>query len=313
MASRRDLDNDKSANYEPVEFNETEITKQQSSTDVVSVNCSAGLPAKVLPPRRSLLPFAISAIGVFIAILGLIILLHYVPGFVPELNSSYIGDDAASCDLIEPSDSKLENAFMINLRSGQHLSFAEAKMVDVVWDLFVGQGGRLLMAWGAYRVFMDGLVSLLETTPVSYEMYASLVFDTTSLLSTWKATKVVIKSGRLRSRVFMFCFCLATFYILAFPTLMGAATGYVNPSKVGYSMSDGNFVVASSTALTNCISLESGELIGETNRTFVSGPQVLVDDISWGQLRVKNSSEIKASYPDYYYWRTCEYDSSLSV
>ena len=60
---------------------------------------------------------------------------------MPELNNSYIGDEATSCDLIEPSDSKLENAL-----SGQHISFAEAKMIDVVWDLLVGQGGRLLMA-----------------------------------------------------------------------------------------------------------------------------------------------------------------------
>ena len=73
----------------------------------------------------------------------------------------------------------------------------------------------------------------------------------------------------------MFCFCLATFYILAFPTLMGAATGHVNPSKVGYSMSDGNFVVASPTALTDCISLESGELIGEPTKLWCQDLKLL--------------------------------------
>lgn len=128
-------------------------------------------------------------------------------------------------------------------------------MIDVIWDLVVGQGGRLLMAWAAYRVFMDALVSLMETTSVSYDVYSSLVFDTTSLLSTWKATKALIKSGSWRSRVFMFWFCLASFYILSFPTLMGAATGYVNPSDSGYIMDDGNFVMASDSDLTTCISL----------------------------------------------------------
>ena len=301
MASRHDLDNDSGTDYEHVELDETEIIKQQSSVD--DGDYTLRLPAKALPPRRSLLPFALTAIGAFFGILGIIILLHYLPGFVPESKQGYIGDtDAQSCDLMKPADSKLENAFIINLRSPQHLTFAEAKIVDVLWDLFVGQGGRLLMAWAAYRVFMDGLVSLLEKTSVSYDLYTSLVFDTTSLLSTWKATKVIVKSGSYRSRVFMIWFSLATLYILAFPTLMGAATGYVNPSNSGYSMSDGNFVMASSDNLTHCFLLDHGELIGKNNSTIVPGPQALVKVYSSHQ----NASEVK-EHADYWYLETCRF------
>ena len=206
---------------------------------------------------------------------------------------------------------------MINLRSGEHLSFFGAKLIDVIWDLFVGQGGRLLMAWAAYRVFMDGLVSLMETVSVSYDEYTALVFDTTSLLSTWKATKAIAKSGSWRSRVFMFWFCLATFYILSFPTLMSAATGYVNPSTPGYSMSDGNFIMASASNLTTCIYLDNGEMIGESNGTVIPGPQALVDPISldspypsYGPYEPLDTNDtVTKDYPDYMVLRNCKMDS----
>lgn len=283
MASNFEYDNDKSSSYEPVDLGESEDARRRSSADDDCTKSSLRLPAKALPPRRSLLPFAVTAVAAFVFIIGMIVLLHYLPDLVPDSSFGWLGGNKdVSCDLTKGTGSKVENTFMINLRSGQHLCFSEAKMIDVIWDLFIGQGGRLLMAWAAYRVFMDGLVSLMETTPLSYDLYTSLVFETTSLLSTWKAVTTLIKSQSWRSRVFMLWFCLATFYILSWPTLMGAATGYVNPSTPGYSMTDGNFVMASASNLTTCISLDRGEMIGEPNGTIVPGPQALVDPISEG-------------------------------
>ena len=257
MASRSEYGNDKSTDYEPIGHEEDTTAPRKDSTDDDCVKSSRRLPAKALPPRRSLLPFAVTAIGAFVFIVGMAVLLHYLPDLLPDTEVADLGpgENGVSCDLTVPSGSKLEHAFMINLRSAQQLSFSEAKLIDVIWDLVIGQGGRLLMAWAAYRVFMDALVSLMESTSVSYDVYSSLVFDTTSLLSTWEATKALVKSANWRSRVFMFWFCLASFYTLSFPTLMGAATGYVNPSNPGYSMDDGSFVMASDSDLTSCITL----------------------------------------------------------
>ena len=264
-------------------------------------NPSSRLPAKSLPRRRSLRPFAISAFAAFFLILSMIILIHFLPNFEPDYGSSFqwVGQDQSlSCDLTTPTDSRLENAFMINLRSGQHLTFSQAKFVDVIWDLFVGQRGRLLMAWAAYRVFMDGLVSLMEKTAVTHDIYASLVYDTTSLLSTWKAMKAVLRSKDWRSRAFMLWFCLSTIYILAFPTLMSAATGYVVPSTAGYRMPDGSFVMPDSAKLTSFYTLPNGAQIGEKNGTIINGPQALVD-CNW-------NSSLCDSYPDYYTLLTCK-------
>ena len=279
MAAGSEFDNDKSANDELIDHEQNSTTQRKDFADDDCVKSSLRLPAKALPPRRSLLPFAVTAVGAFGLIIGMILLLHYLPDLLPDTKSYLSGPnkDGVSCDLTTSNGSKVELAFMINLRSSQQLSFSEAKMIDVVWDLFIGQGGRLLMAWAAYRVFMDALVSLMETTSVSYDVYSTLVFDTTSLLSTWLATKALIKSGSWRSRIFMLWFCLATFYILSFPTLMGAATGYVNPSSPTYSMDGGSLVTASASNLTACVTLVNGEMIGERNGTIIIGPQALVE------------------------------------
>lgn len=52
-------------------------------------------------------------------------------------------------------------------------------------------GGRLVMAWISYTVFMDGLTRLMERSPVSYNLYASLTFSTTTLFTAWYAMKSV--------------------------------------------------------------------------------------------------------------------------
>ena len=308
MASTSEYDNDKGTKYEPIDHEEDAAARQKNSADDDCVKSSLRLPARALPPRRSLLPFAVTAVGAFGFIVSMIVLLHYLPDLLPDTEpTSAVGTSTknVSCDLTVPSGSKLQHAFMINLRSAQELSFSGAKMIDVVWDLVIGQGGRLLMAWAAYRVFMDALVSLMETTSVSYDVYSSLVFDTTSLLSTWKATKALVKSGSWRSRVFMFWFCLASFYTLSFPTLMSAATGYVNPSTARYTMDDGTLVTASSAKLTSCISLINGEKIGERNGTVYLGPQARV-------YQASKDSKYK-DHLDFWQLRNCKLSSHLKI
>ena len=157
--------NSKDRDYELLEHQESDEAQRHNSLDHGYVGHSLRLPPKALSPRRSLRPFAIIAVFAFFLIIAMILLLHYLPHLLPDTASSYLGDRfKVSCDLTLPTNSTVEHAFMINLRSAQQFSFAQAKLIDVAWDLFVGQGGRLVMAWAAYRVFMDGLVSLMDTT-----------------------------------------------------------------------------------------------------------------------------------------------------
>lgn len=234
------------------------------------------LPARPLEPYRRRWALIGASVVVVLCSAALIALLRTLEYLLPDPGEFDLvpGAQQISCDLTLPNNNSIENAFIINLRSATHLSFSEAKLIDVVWNLFIGQGGRLLMAWASYRAYMDELVCLLETTAVSYELYVYLVFDTTSLMATWKSTKALFQSRDWRSRVFLAWFGLATLYTLAFPSLMSAATGYVNPSTPSYRMSDGTWINAQSQDLTYCIPIYSGALIGRSNSTIANGRPV---------------------------------------
>ena len=264
-------------NYQLMDGNDSAEVELQTLDNEDGGKSTARLPARPLQPHRRIWSLIGVSLVVILCVAALSTLLKELKYLLPDRSSSnlYPGASSLSCDLTLPGNSTVENAFMIDLRSATHLSFTEAKVIDVAWDLFIGQGGRLLMAWASYRAYMDELVCLLETTAVSYELYTYLTFDTTSLLTTWKSTKALFQSKDWRSRVFLTWFALATIYTLAFPTLMGAATGYVNPSTPGYRMTDGSVVTAQSPNLTYCIAVLSGELIGLTNQTVAPGPSIV--------------------------------------
>ena len=150
---------------------------------------------------------------------------------------------------------------------------------DVIWQLFVGAGGRFLMAWIAYKVFMDGLTRHMEASPVSYQLYASLTFSTNTLFASWYAVKGVWYTKGWRSKIFLAWFSISTIYMLGFPTLMSATAGYLTPSTAGYQMNDGVFVVPQSPQLQYCYNVTAGALIGYENGTTAHGPPVSQLDI----------------------------------
>ena len=237
------------------------------------------LPARPISHERSLLPFAFAFTATFMIFLACLLLLKYMSKFKPDsydLSSPAYKDNSISCDLAHKNGTALENAFLIDLRSPLELSFMEAKTIDIVWDLFIGQGGRLLMAWVSYRVFMDSLVALMEKASVNYDMYTSIAFSTTSLWALWESLKASFGLRGARAKAFMIWFSLSVAYVLSFPILMGAATGYVNPSIASYNMGDGSFVSAGSIAPITCLQLRNGSLIGLKDNETIKGPPITV-------------------------------------
>lgn len=128
----------------------------------------------------------------------------------------------------------------------------------------------------AYKIFMDGLARLMEDSAVSYQLYASLTFSTTSLLSTGRAIKGVMYMKGWRGKVFLAWFATSSIYVLGFPTLISATAGYVKPSTAGFKMADSTFLTPASSALRSCYVVHDGALIGLQNGTVVQGPPVYV-------------------------------------
>ena len=144
--------------YELVELDQSRDGARDSYASDSLVKSIARLPARPLASRRRLWPFAVVGVTAVLFMIALILLIGFLDNFEPHTpdDGNYISvgtsSNHLSCDLALRQGSSLQNAFMINLRSATTLSFGEAKLIDVIFDLFLGQGGRLVMAWAAYRV-----------------------------------------------------------------------------------------------------------------------------------------------------------------
>ncbi|KAL8772517.1 MAG: hypothetical protein Q9194_004580 [Teloschistes cf. exilis] len=237
------------------------------------------LPPKLLQGRRRYRPFVFATLIAVTAIVPLAILLKCIPGMLPHVNWDGLKLHDISCDLVDTRNtSRVQTAFTINLRGAAHLSFAEAKFVDLLFDLVLGQGGRLLLGALSYIVFMDALLRFMEITPVSFKLYTSLVFAPSSLISTWRSAKAIFTTRGWRAKMYLIWCVLAMAYVLAFPTLIESATGYVQPSSAGFNINN-NFITADSDDLLNCFNITGGLLLGlDKNVTTATGPPVHVFD-----------------------------------
>ena len=148
----------------------------------------------------------------------------------------------------------------------------QAKLIDVVWDWAIGQGGRLIQAWIVYKVASDALVRLLEHSAVSYDVYASLTFSSASVESLLSIFDLLLRGTGWWPICTGVWLVWATVHVLIFPTVWSAATGYINPSIRVYTMPDGNYVPLSSNNLRPCFQLVDGSRVGLEDNEILLGP-----------------------------------------
>ncbi len=90
----------------------------------------------------------------------------------------------------------------------------------------------MMLAYVNYVVFNEWVMFHCERWRTSYKFFAAVAFETTSLTALGVLGKEFLAFGQMRwARFFrwlgVFCMAISTFYVLAFPTLMGAMTGYI--------------------------------------------------------------------------------------
>ncbi|CAI6332361.1 unnamed protein product [Periconia digitata] len=122
--------------------------------------------------------------------------------------------------------------FTPNLYFGA-MTFSQVKVIDIAWDLVVGRGGQMLLAYANYRVFNEWLLYHLELHLTSYKLYTAVAFQTTTMATLGVLAKEFLSFGKGTWRRFfrwlaMLCMLISTLYVLAFPTLMAAMTGYIS-------------------------------------------------------------------------------------
>ncbi|KAL8872023.1 MAG: hypothetical protein Q9198_007285 [Flavoplaca austrocitrina] len=253
---------------------------RESDDDLIKP--TSRLPPKRLPGRHKFRPFVSATLIFVLNVVVLGVLIGHIKYLLPDTDWDYSGiyPTGTSCDLVNKQySSRWQSTFQINLRGSARLSFAEAKFIDLVFDLIIGQGGRLLLAAVAYFIFMDALLRSMESTAVSYKLYASLVFSSTSLIATWRAFKAVFSTKGWRAKFYLAWCALAMAYILIFPTLIDSMTGYVSPSSPGFNLANGQFVTPESDDLKSCFNVTGGLLMGfDKNDTRAVGPPAHIYD-----------------------------------
>lgn len=135
------------------------------------------------------------------------------------------GDFDYTADTYNPWD--VGHLFQITLGFGK-FSFAQAKAIDVAWDIVFGRGGQLILSAITFIVFSKSLNRLLEQpdSSFSYDTFRAIVFEPPSLIVMIKFYKDIRSRTDQRARWSLTWFVFASLYVVAFPTITSAMTGY---------------------------------------------------------------------------------------
>lgn len=227
------------------------------------------LPPRTLTPltngQISLLVFELLAVVALTisGIKGLFMLPHLDLFSVPPMTQDCGGYSVPA----------VERSFYINLQIAKDLSFTRAKLLDLAWDTIVGQGGRFLHGWLLYQIAASQLAWMMEYSSVPYYFQLDILFSTASLPALWSTMRFLGTRRPARAVFSAVWFLLAILYVLAFSSVWGAATGYLNPSKPAYQMDDHSYVTVDSDSLKLCMSVDTERLNG-TVPAIVQGPKL---------------------------------------
>jgi hypothetical protein len=158
--------------------------------------------------------------------------------------------------------------FQITLTWG-HLTFSQAKALDVVWDIVVGRGGQFILLYVTFKVFAMTLSRTMETEPVSYGTFESMAFTSPTFVSPFILIRDFVTNKGLRARVAVGWTIIASFYVLAFPTLNDTVSGYSTNMEAFLEDNSGILVPWSNYTEVQFV-IHDGERIGLQSPTYIS-------------------------------------------
>lgn len=180
----------------------------------------------------------------------------------PKLARSYSDVFDAGCvdTLGDSESSKMAQVFELDMTFGKFI-FTQAKVIDVVWDTTIGQGGRLLHGWILYRCVMRRLlIDAMEHHHVTFRYFFTVSWSRASLDSLWAILKDIVY---MKGSTTILCTTLLVYalgYTLLFPVLWSAATGYFSLSHRLYAMPDATLVPLNTSDLALCWVLDGNRL-----------------------------------------------------
>lgn len=137
----------------------------------------------------------------------------------------------------------------------------------------LGRGGQTLIAWVSWRVFAKFVSTSMEVKPVTYSTFRKIFIEReSSLISLSNLTRDFYHRQRLRSKTAMLFIIFTMAYMIAFPTLASAMTGYTG--KVGSFIpdKDRNLIPFTGFQLVLFV-IHDGERIGLESNYIVTLPR----------------------------------------
>ncbi|KAI2463291.1 hypothetical protein F4781DRAFT_440783 [Annulohypoxylon bovei var. microspora] len=159
----------------------------------------------------------------FFAFLGLYGALSYR---FESIDSACRSDDSFNPVISEYNAWAISGFFKINLSFG-NLTFTEAKVIDILWDIIIGRGAQAYMALMSWHAFALYVTTSMELAPVTYAAFFTIFLQTgPSFYSTFYVTRAFIFHRGLRSKIAMSFMIWSMLFLMAWPTIAGAMTGY---------------------------------------------------------------------------------------
>lgn len=135
-----------------------------------------------------------------------------------------------------------------------------------------GRGGQALLTWITWRVFADYTTTSIQVKPVTYDFFRNIFLqDQPNFWSTWHMIRDFVRSRGLRSKLMMVIMVLVTIFILCFPTLGSAMTGYVANNDAYVQGSDGMLIPFDGFEIVGYV-IHDGWRIGMEGNTTLTFP-----------------------------------------
>ena len=111
------------------------------------------------------------------------------------------------------------------------MSFAQVKILDMVWNWVAGRGIQFSLAWLTYHVSTSALMRTAEVTHVPYGLFTSLALYSARPGCLWDIGKGLLTIRGLRAKFIMAWLLFSTIYLAAFPSLLDVMSGYEGSIK----------------------------------------------------------------------------------
>ncbi|KAJ0114428.1 hypothetical protein J7T55_010817 [Diaporthe amygdali] len=258
--------------------------------------------------------FSIWAVALFI--LCVIFPIVIIPEVTQESSDywNYCAPDGSFS--LEPTNPwNLDWTFQIVLAFGS-LTFTQAKVVDVVWDIGVGRLGQSLLAYFSWKAFSVYVRASMETTPITYQTFwTTFMRNDVSFASIFRLIRDFARRRGLRSKLAMAFMTTTMLFIVVFPTLASAMTGYTANNDAVIKLENGSTQVPFEKFRRLVATIHDGNRVNLTAEynVFRGAPQSQSQTCGYGDCISEYMSKYGSNNHTSSIWYQGDYDNPKTL